>query len=266
MVNPAHLNFTIKTWVGRVNLINMTEGKYLYCIIKESKPQKFWIDGIEGKEVYSVTQGKLAGVVSNSEIKEYFLTRENLLTHQKVIEEVSKQYNALPISFGTVAANSEELKEKILEPRAKELQGLLENIDGKIELGLKALWIDTKSIFREIAENSPTIRNLKKSKNTSYQQRIAAGELVGKILGEKREEEKDKILEPLIKIAVDYKENEMLGEDMVLNAAFLVKKTKEKEFDKVVQAIGKKFDGRIKFMYVGPMPPFNFVELRLSTK
>lgn len=244
----------------------MTEGKYLYCIIKESKPQKFWIDGIEGKEVYSVTQGKLAGVVSDSEIKEYFLTRENLLIHQKVIEEVSKQYSALPISFGTVAANTEEVKEKILKPRERELQDLLENIDGKIELGLKALWIDMKSVFQEIAENSPTIRNLKKSKNTSYQQRISAGELVGKLFEEKREIEKKQILEPLIKIAEDLKENKILGEDMILNAAFLVKKTKEKEFDKVVQTIGKKLDGRIKFMYVGPMPPFNFIELRLSNQ
>lgn len=242
------------------------EGKYLYCIIKESKPQKFWVDGIEGKEVYNICQGNLCGVVSDSEIKEYFLTRENLLTHQKVIEEVSKQYNALPISFGTVAANTEELKEKILKPRAKELQSLLENIDGKIELGLKVLWTDMKSIFQEIAEGSRTIRNLKKSKSTTYQQRISAGELVGKFLKEKREEEKDKILEPLIKIADDLKENEMLGEDMILNAAFLVKKTKEKEFDKKVNDLGEKFNGRIKFMYVGPLPPFNFVQLHLTTK
>lgn len=240
------------------------KGKYLYCIIRGSKPQKFWIDGIEGKEVYSVTQGKLAGVVSDSEIKEYFLTRENLLTHQKVIEEVSKQYSAIPISFGTVAKNSEELKEKILKPKAKELQDLLESMEGKIELGLKALWIDTKSIFREIAENSPTIQNLKKSKNTSYQQKIAAGELVGKLFEEKRETEKKQILEHLIRIAEDLKENKILGEDMILNAAFLVKKTNEKEFDKKMNDLGEKFDGRIKFMYVGPLPPFNFVELRLK--
>lgn len=239
------------------------KGKYLYCIIKESKPQKFWIDGIEGREVYSVCRGKLCGVVSDSEIKEYFLTRENLLTHQKVIEEVSKQYSALPISFGTVAANTEELKEKILKPKAKELQNLLESMESKIELGLKALWIDTKSIFREIAESCPTIRNLKKSKNTSYQQRIAAGELVEKLFEEKRETEKKQILEPLIKIAEDLKENKILGEDMILNAAFLVKKTNEKEFDKKVNDLGEKFDRRIKFIYVGPLPPFNFVGLHL---
>ncbi|MDP2934435.1 MAG: GvpL/GvpF family gas vesicle protein [bacterium] len=251
-------------------------GKYLYCLIsaptgvashrtKGGETKEFEIKGIEGKTVYTIPEGRLSAVVSDSEIKEYLATRENIITHQKVLEEILKEYDLLPVSFGTVVASSEELKQKILKPKAKELQGLLQKIEGKIELSLKVLWLDMNSVFQEIAESSQTIQKLKKSKNLGYQNRILAGELVNKLLDEKREKEKEEILKPLKKIADDFKENKLLGDSMILNVAFLVKKTKEKEFDKKVNNVGGKFDGRIKFLYVGPMPPFNFVELHLGT-
>lgn len=241
----------------------MAQGKYLYCIIKEIKPRKFEIKGIEEKEVYTISQGELVAVVSDSEIKEYLATRENLITHQKVLEEILKECDLLPVSFGTVAANSEELKQEILKPKAKEFQDLLKKIEGKIELSLKAFWLDMNSVFQEIAESSQTIQGLKKSKNLGYQNKISAGELVGRLLNEKREREKEEILKPLKEIADDLEENKLLGENMILNAAFLVRRDKEKDFDKKVNELGENFGKRIKFMYVGPLPPFNFIKLSM---
>ena len=239
------------------------EGKYLYCIISARGGKKFEIKGIEGKMVYAISQGKLSVVVSDSEIKEYLATRENMIAHQKVLEEILKKYDLLPVSFGTVATSSEEVKQKILKPKAKEFQDLLKKIEGKIELGLKALWLDMNSVFQEIAESSQIIGRLKKSKNLGYQNRISAGELVGKLLEEKRELEKEEILKPLEKIADDLKENKLLGENMILNTAFLVGRSREKDFDKKVNELGEKLGKRIKFMYVGPLPPFNFIKLSL---
>lgn len=240
------------------------DGKYLYCIIKGDKPKKFEVKGVGGKDVYAICEGQLAAVVSDSEAKEYFIIRDDVITHQKVIEAVSQKYDVLPVSFGTVATDSQEIKEKILKPKAKEFLNALKEIEGKIELSLKVLWPDMNLVFQEIAKNSQTIQHLKKSQNINYKEKIVAGELVAKLLEERKETEKEKILGPLKKIADDLKENRIFGEDMILNAAFLVVKNKEKEFDKVVKALGKKFDQRIKFIYVGPLPPFNFVELHLK--
>ena len=86
---------------------------------------------------------------------------------------------------------------------------------------------------------------------------------MGKLLEEKRETEKEEILKPLEKVADELKENKLLGENMILNAAFLIKRNNEKEFDEKVNALGEKFGNRIKFMYVGPLPPFNFIKLSL---
>lgn len=240
-------------------------GKYLYCIIKGSKPKKFEIKGIRGKDVYAICEGQLAAVVSDSEAKEYFIIRDDVITHQKVIEAVSQKYDVLPVSFGTVAADPQEIKEKILKPKAGEFLNALKEIEGKIELSLKVLWPDMNLVFQEIAKNSQTIQHLKRSKNINYKEKIAAGELVAKLLEERKETEKEKILSPLKKIADDLKENKIFGEDMILNAAFLVEKSKEKEFDKQVNMLGQQYGKTVKFIYVGPLPPFNFVEFHLTT-
>ena len=51
---------------------------------------------------------------------------------------------------------------------------------------------------------------------------------------------------------------------MILSSAFLVSKENEIEFDKRVRAFSEEYDKRIRFIYMGPIPPFNFVELHLE--
>jgi len=249
----------------------MTEGKYLYCLIKEREPKKFNISGIEGSKVYTVSEGGLSAVVSDAEIKEYPISRENTLTHQKVIEEVMKEYDVLPISFGTVAESEKNIKEKILKLKTRELSNALEKIKGKIELNLKAVWLDLPSIFQEMVKKNREIQAAKREASkvsgmAGTNLRIEVGKMVASLLEKKKEREANTILKPLKKIAEDFKENKVQLDQIIFNTAFLVLKEKEKEFDKEVSRIGEKYDGRIKFLYVGPLPPFNFVELEFSLK
>ena len=247
----------------------MTDGKYLYCIIKEKKPREFNVLGIEGGRVYLISQGELSVVVSDAEIKEYPISRENTLTHQKVIEEVMKEYDVLPMSFGTIAESEKDIKKKILKPRAKEFLNALGKIKGKVELNLKAIWLDMSSVFQEIIKENKEIQIAKNEtskisgiRRTNFA--IEIGKIVASALEEKKEREAGEILKPLKKIAEDFKENKAQLDQIIFNTAFLVSKEKEKEFDKEVSILGKRYSGRIKFLYVGRLPPFNFLELRLS--
>jgi len=246
------------------------KGKYLYCLIKEKKPKEFNVLGIDGGRVYSISQGELSVVFSDAEIKEYPISRENTLTHQKVIEEVMKEYDVLPISFGTVAESEKALKEKILKPEVKEILSNLEKIKGKIELSLKAVWLDMPSIFQEIAKSREITTAKKEAEKVSgisgTNLRMEVGKMVASLLEKKKEEEANAILKPLKKIAEDFKENKVQLDQVIFNTAFLVSKEKEKEFDEEVSKLSEKYDGRIKFLYVGSLPPFNFVKLEFSLK
>jgi hypothetical protein len=50
---------------------------------------------------------------------------------------------------------------------------------------------------------------------------------------------------------------------MVLNAAFLVNRDREAEFDQAVQQLDAEMGHRMIFKYVGLAPPYNFVNILL---
>lgn len=242
------------------------EGRYIYCIIASGKPKSFDSIGIgeRGDELYTICFDDIAAVVSNSPIVKYSTTRDNLLAHERAIEEVMKEYTVLPVRFVTIAEDEEKVK-KILEKEHDRFVGLLKNIEGKKELGLKAMFKED-IIYKDILERYENIRTLKEkiatlSPQVSYHQRMEIGKMVEAALQKEKEICKEDILATLSSLAVEAKTNKTYGEQIIINAAFLVEKEKEIEFDLKVQELDTKYGHKIKFKYVGTVPPFNFVNL-----
>ena len=247
-------------------------GMYLYCVIKEKDPKKFEILGQKGAKVYTFNQKDLAIVVSDSDTENFSFIREHLLTHQRVIEEImGKGYDVLPVRFGTVAGSVDDVK-KILNLERKKILDGFRKVEGKVELGIRAFWKDMAGIFQEIVAENEKIQLAKKaaSKNPTPLKIAGVGELIQRAFSNKREEWAQMILEPLKKLSADFKERELIKQsdpmkdNMIFSAAFLVAKEKEKEFDEKVQALAENQKERMRLIYVGPIPPFNFVELHLK--
>jgi len=183
-----------------------------------------------------------------------------------------KEYTILPVRFCTIAEDKEgvsakdRIKEKVLRERYEEFEDLLAEMDHKAELGVKALWTDIDLIFEEILEENKQIRILKKMVPSmkgadAHNETIRLGGLVKSALERKKEKEASKILKPLKKISHDNRINDTFSDRMLLNSAFLVDKDHSEEFDSIVSRLGESHNGRIKFKYVGPVPPANFVEI-----
>ena len=253
------------------------EGKYIYCIIGTNEEKIFGSMGIGGRgdEVYTVCYQDQGVVVSSSPITKYPITRENTMVHQKVMEELMKEYTVLPVRFGTIAESKdgaspeERIKEHILEKRREEFEGLLEEMHDKVELGVKSLWTDMDVIFQEIAERNTDIRVLKrklmpKSPLRTRDERVKLGEMVKKALEAKRDREAKEILKVLKPICIDRRMNKIFGDKMILNAAFLVDTHQEDEFDREMNELETSSNGRVKFKYVGPVPILNFVEIVIT--
>jgi len=245
------------------------EGKYIYCIIGGSKVQTFGPLGIGGRgdELYTVCFNDLAAVVSNSPIINYSVSRENMLAHEKAIEEVMKKRIVLPVRFCTIAENDEKVK-KILEREHARFVDLLKNIEGKKELGLKAIFKEDV-IYKDIVEKYEDIGALKEKvaalpPEKTYYQRMEIGKMVEAALQKEKEIYKEDILDTLSPSAVEVKINNTYGERMIINAAFLINEDKEAEFDQKVQELADKYGDKMKFKYVGTLPPFNFINLTIN--
>jgi len=248
------------------------EGKYIYGIINSEKREKFdlWGIGKRGDTVCTLGFRDIAAVISNSPIVKYPVTRENTMAHQKVLEKVMEKHTVLPVRFCTIAEEESLIEEKVLKARYEEFKNLLSQMKDKIELGVRALWPNVPGIFEEIVKENKEIKRLKEkalksqSEQESYAGRIKIGELVEEALKAKKEKEKRMLLEALKPLAEDIRENRVLGDRNFFNTAFLVKKQREKQFDKKMAELEEKYGPRVKFSYIGPVPICNFVEIAIT--
>ena len=249
--------------------------KYIYCIGDAARPVAHDLKGIGNHgEVYALFEEGLSAVISPSpaDVDKYRVTRANTMAHQLVMEKAMQHGTILPVRFGTIAeprngvGPEEMIREKLLRERRKEFVQLLERMRGKVELGLKVLWaVDMSTIYGEILAENKEIRlmkaRLQRRPKVPRDGRIGLGEMVKKALQAKREREARMLLRPLKKLAAEFRENDVSGDKMVANAAFLVTDDRVERFDRVVDDLGDRFGERFRLKYVGPVPPCNFVEI-----
>ena len=247
------------------------EGKYIYCIIGTKQERNFGPIGIGGRndEVLTIGYDDLSMVVSSHPMTRFMVNSDNMLAHQKVIEKVMKEFDSvLPVRFGTVASGANEVR-NLLDRRHREFKNLLRDMDHKVELGVKGLWKDMTTIFSEIVSENKEIKGLKakiqtgSSNKKNIQAKMKAGEMVKKALDSKKERETDKMVSVLRKSAYDYRINKTTGDEMFMNASFLVDKGREKEFDNTIEDLCDESGNRVRFMYVGPLPAFNFTNIAI---
>jgi len=245
------------------------EGKYIYGIIDTNGVRNFGAIGIGGRGdiVSNISYQDISTVISNYPMGKYELSKENLLAHEEVVERVMSDYTVLPMRAFTIAANAEEVRD-FLRKHYRELTGLLKDMDNKVELGLTAYWKDMTPIFQEIVNENRKIRKLREkiagiADRQGFKEKINLGEMVASALKYKKEIEGEEILRSLKKSAVDFRMNDVRGDEMIINAAFLIDRGWENEFDSTLSELNSKYAQRIRFKYVGPMPPYNFVNLRI---
>lgn len=194
-----------------------------------------------------------------------------MITHEKVLEEVMKQFTVLPVRFSTISEHDDEAGIlRILEKDYQKFDEMLDKMEGKKELGLKVLAHEAP-VYESIIEKYDNIRSLRDKLinlpvDKTHYQRMKIGEMVAEALKKETENYKNLILDTLTPIADDVKINDNYGEMMILNSAFLIKNTAEPAFDEAVNILDAKLGNLMTFKYVGTLPPYNFVNLVINTK
>ena len=242
-------------------------GKYVYCIVQTKEPRRFGPIGIgsEPAEVHTVNFKDIAAVVSDTPLEVYDPTRENVLAHERVNEVVMRDFTVIPMSFSTVFKTSEDIVE-LLRSAYDAFRDVLVKMQDKLEFGLKVLW-EPETIIREIEKDDENLRLLRQEisnqTGSTYFARMQYGRLVDSLLQERSEKLVEEIIDNLSTVSVASRTNKPIGDKMILNAAFLVARDREPDFDAKVKEIDARYENLI-FKYTGPWPPYNFVNIRLK--
>ena len=245
------------------------EGKYIYCIIETDEPRSFGPMGIGGRgdEVYTVHHKGLAAVVSNTPLVVYDPTRENVFTHEQVNETVMREFTVLPMAFGALFRTEEDIVE-LIRGTYDALRDVLAKMEGKVEFGLKVNW-DRDKVTLELEEKDDEIRHLKeqitsRTSGSTYFARMQLGRLIETALTDQADAYIREVYSQLRDVAVASRANKPIGDRMIMNAAFLIERDREAEFDQRVKEIASKYEGKLSFKYTCPWPPYNFVHIRLK--
>ncbi|MGA2670757.1 MAG: GvpL/GvpF family gas vesicle protein [Dehalococcoidia bacterium] len=244
------------------------QGEYIYGIVEEHQPRRFSFTGVGEADVYTINHQRIAAIVSDIEFSEIDPTRKNVQAHMVIQDELLKEYTLLPMGFGMVAASEDEVR-GLLEKNYMGLINELNRLADMIEVELKLYW-DQETIIKEIQGENQELSRLKakmKASSSPAEIRnlmIEGGKLVDNIVLDWKTRYADMVYTVLKELSCESKVNNPVGLKNLLNASFLIDKSQENKFKEQVYTLDSRFQGKVNFKYVGPMPPYNFVDLRLE--
>lgn len=221
--------------------------------------------GIAGAPLRLVTGEDAAALVSEIGADRLRLGRDEVLVHSRVLERALGRGSVLPMRFGVVMDDAEEVRSRLLDEHGPELRAQLTEMEGKVEIRIRGAY-DEQSLLRDVMREHPEISALQRSvagrsEDASYYERIRLGELVAAAVERHREIDAHAIVEALGAHALAVVTGEPRHERVVVQASFLVDRSHLPKFNATVDQVAEGYGGQIRFKYTGPLPPHSFVEL-----
>jgi gas vesicle protein GvpL/GvpF len=238
---------------------------YVYGVVPASvgAPSR---QGIAKKRLRTIAEDDIAAIVSEAPAgAEMRVGRDELTAHAAVLESALKKGPVLPMRFGMVMANAESVRDDLLDRYHDELARQLEELEGKAELRLRAMY-EEGALMAEVVQARPDIGNRSevlrdRPPEASYYERIELGQLVAEAIDRIRAQDTAAVMDVLEPLAVATDLGSPDHEHLALQASFLVETAQMAAFDEAVDDLGRKNAGRVRFKYTGPLPPYSFVEL-----
>jgi hypothetical protein len=217
--------------------------------------------GIAGAAVREIADDDLAALVSDLPGEEPELGREEMTTHARVLEQALEHGTVLPMRFGVVMADEEAVRDGLLRAHGAELRRQLAELNGTVELRVRATSMEERLLREVLAENPELARLRAAPEAETHFAQLQLGELVAEAVAAKRGADADAILGALTPLALAADLGTPAHERVVLSASFLVAGDRLPEFDAALERLAEAESERIRLRCVGPLPPYSFVEL-----
>ena len=240
---------------------------YLYAVIADSQGRTYGDFGIGGSEVYSISGGQVAAVVSNVRVERVRPERSHLAAHQEVLKKLMAETSPLPMSFG-ILADSPQAVRNLLSRNQHALLEQLRRVAGKVEMGVRVTW-DVPNIFEYFVNTHAELRRARDQflggpREPTQEDKIEVGRMFDQLLKEDRETYADKVEAILAPHCAEIVQRKCRTEREVMNLACLVERPAMPPFESCVFEAAQQFDNNFALDYNGPWAPHNFVDLDLK--
>ena len=247
------------------------EGRYIYGIIPGSNETSLDISGVDNSTpVYTIADQDLSCVLSDYSGEAFgALSREEvvraLLAHQRVVEQVMQDHTVLPVKFGTLVGNSQEVLD-LLSQGHSGFVDTLAAIRNNVEIEVAATW-DTSEALQEMSKEEDVVRareTITHKGEPTVEDRVRLGQVVKACMDRRRDSYREGMIRFLKPLSVDVIPNALVSDRMVMNVAFLVNRARQQEFDERVNQLDDLFQNEITFRVIGPLPPYSFSTVEIT--
>jgi hypothetical protein len=181
-----------------------------------------------------------------------------------VLHVAMKRGPVLPLRFGMVLADDDNVRDELLAPNAGALAARLEALEGTAEFQLKVTFDTDRVLSSILASDGPLadiaarVRSLPGA--AGHFDRIRLGELIAQRIETRAQSVEAEVVGALEPHAVAVSRSQRQHEWMALNTAFLVQDARRSEFDAAVDRLSAEYAGDLQFRVLGPLPPHSFAD------
>ncbi|MCF3963951.1 GvpL/GvpF family gas vesicle protein [Streptomyces fuscigenes] len=234
---------------------------YVYAITASDHPAK--LDGLKGvgegeNPVRAVRTDQLTAVVSDAP-DGLRAKRRDVAAHQAVLESLMADGAVLPMRFGLVGPDDDQVA-AALRDNLDGYKERLAELDGCLEFNVKVSR-DEDDLLSEIVNESEEIRRLNhytRENPGAQNEKMRLGELITEEVKARQHREAEEMSERLAPGALNKVAAEAT-QDTFLNASFLVKRDKAAAFSQAVHEEAERHSEAYTFRLNGPLPPYSFV-------
>jgi len=246
-----------------VSTVEAEKPTYVYGLVKADAVIPDGLTGLgPSGRVSTISHGRVAAIVSDVPVDRPLGVRGDLVAHEAVLDTVAARGAVVPMRFPAVV-EEHAVVDELLAPNEDHFATLLDSLDGRAQFTLTGRY-EQDAVLREVLLGDDEIRALREKvrelpEDASYYDRTRLGELVVRALEQRREVDGAGIIDRLEPFAVATVANQLAAPDDVVNAAFLVERGRQEEFENAVEGVGEELAGRVRLRLLGPVAPYDFI-------
>lgn len=251
-----------------IDQLQLATGFYVYSFL-QSKDRDAILNenliGIEDAKITVIESGDLAVVASSIVPKKIRPQRKFLAAHQEIVTHLAKSWSMLPVSFGLIADDLDQVHH-ILDKNRYILIEQLNRVGGNVEMTVTLKWT-AGNIPQYFVDRYPELkaaRDLIVEGRASREDQIELGRVYESLMNTERATHTKVFIDKLSPISKELEVQPNRDDADVMRLACLIAREREEEFNAAVYQVAEVFTDEYAITFNGPWPPYTFVKLALS--
>ncbi|TNY38180.1 GvpL/GvpF family gas vesicle protein [Thermomonospora catenispora] len=236
---------------------------YVYGIVPADVETAADVRGVDGRRVQVVRHGDVAALVSEIDPGTRLGRPDDLLAHQRLLDDAAVDAPVLPLRFGAVMTTAQAVAEDLLAPNRQGFAEALANLEGRVEYVLKGRF-DERTVLGEVVRENAEAARLRerihgRPETETHRDRVRLGELIHREIEARRRAVTERLVRELSPCCVASAVRDPTHHLDAVHVALLVEDARRPELEEAAATAVRAWADRVELRLLGPLAPWDFV-------